>query len=424
MTQSVQTIGRVRVAVEANGAFATELAYPGNFGDLPVIEGSGKLTMERPYETPKLLQQHIDGYPAKVPMPRRGRFDFSMNLRGTAARGTAALLAADTAAGGGALFGTAFGAANYGTGTTIATSNSTLTVLNITSGAGMVEGGAIAIATGAGGALECREIKTVTGSVITLKLELSSIPLVGMPVYAAATYSLGNLDGSTVVYLQSLIEGYDALDRWLLKGGQLAAPPKFNIQPGTIPTVDWSFMFADHAQADGVETVMNPSGTALGDQNYPNTAINAVMDSELRVAPHAASTLPNTLVHAAEINIVPNIAYEPHTTPAGVNNIKQWVRSRPNGPAVTGDFLLPYETNIWRQARNDETPMGLYYQIGSSVVGGGFMISVPHIVIDNFQRETVGGLAGQRVSFYARLDQTTSGNLSALAKSVLRLHMF
>lgn len=421
MTLSNQNVGRVRAIEEANGAFGAE-GILGSFEDVPYIEGTGKLAMDRPFETPKLAQQHIDGHPSKVAMPRRGKFDVSLNMRGTATRGTAALNATALAPAGRLLYQVGFGSITYGTGTTIATT-STVTVLNVTSAAGLTEGGAIACATGLGGALEVRVIKQITANAVTLKLALSAIPAIGTAVYACATVSLGNLDGSTVTSLQLLIEGYDATDRWLLKGGQYAAPPKFNLAPGTIPTADFSFQFADHKRADGTETTMNPN-TALTDQNYADTAINAVMDSELRVHVHGITTLSGSLVDATEINITPNIVYEPHMTPAGINNIKQWVRVRPQGPAVAGDFLLPYESAAWRTARDSETAYGLTYQVGSSVTGGGFMIEVPHIVVESFQRDAMGGIAGQRVGWYARLDSQTNTNTTAMQKSALRIHFF
>lgn len=424
MTQTIQSVGRVRADEEANGSFCTE-ATLNNMQDLPFIEGSGRLTMEAPRDTPRIAQQHIDGYPLKVAMPKRARFDVSLNMRGTSARGTianGALDADDVLSAGQHLYKIGLGAVTYGTGTTIA-STSTITVLNVTSAAGLSEGGAIVCATGAGGALECREIKTISSNVVTLKLALSSIPANGSIVYACVTYSLGNLDGSTVTSLQLLVEGLNTLDRWLLKGGQLAAPPKMNLSPGSIPTIDFSWVFADHKKADGVETTMNPS-SALADQNYNSTSINAIVDSELRIQTHGVTTLAGTFVDASEISINPNIAYEPHTTPGGVNNIKQWVRTRVDGPAVTGEFSLPYESAAWRTARDAATAMALTYQIGSSATNGGFMVSVPHILIDNFQREPIGGLAGQRVSWYARLDDQTNANSTALQKSALRIHLF
>lgn len=417
MTIYVQNVGRVRHLSEANGSFAVEQSI-GSFADCAIVEGSGSLVMDKPFETPKLLQQYLHGYPVKVAMPKRATFSFSTNLRGASVRGTGALSASNVADA--ELFKALFGNGSaFGTGTTIA-STSTTTVLNCTSAAGLIAGGAIVCATGAGGALECREIKSIASNAVTVKRAFSSIPANGSTVYSCATYYLNALDGGSALSLQTVVEGLSTLDRWLLLGGQISAPPVFKLAPGTIPTIDWAWQYAQHVRADGSEATMNLN-SALTDQNYANTSINAVMDSEFALTPH--STTSGTVIHASEINIVPNIAYEPHMTPGGTNNIKQWVPSRVDGPPCTANFLDPYEAVTWRTARDAATPYGLTYQVGSSVANGGFMISVPHVIVDNFQREAVGGLAGERVSLYAKQDTTIAGS-TALVMSPIRVHFF
>jgi hypothetical protein len=418
VTITVQNIGRVRSFIEANGAFATELSI-GTFTELVVIEGSTTLVMDRPMESPKLLQQYLHGYPSKVFMPKRATFSFSTNLRGANERATNGVAHSFTSIPDAMPLLAALGNASFSTGTTIA-STSTTTVLNVTSAAGILAGQAIALATGTGGALECREVKTVSSNVVTLKAALSSVPSNGSTVYGAVTYHLDALDGSSALSFQTVVEGLGTVDRWLLKGGQISAPPAFKLAPGTIPTIDWAWQYAQHGRADGSESTMNLS-SALADQAYVDTAINAVMDSVAYLTPHA-STTPVTL-DASEINILPNIAYEPHITPGGTNNIKQWVPSRVDGPPVTANFLMPYESVVWRTAKDAETAYALTYQIGSSVTNGGCMISVPHVVVDNFQREAVGGLAGQRVQLYARADTQTSASTNR-AVSPLKIHFF
>ncbi len=418
MTIYVHNVGRVRSIIEANGSFCTEGSI-GSFDDLPVVEGTTKVVMDRPQETPALLQQNIHGYPTKIHMPRRGKFDFSLNLRGLSSRATGA------ATGLAALFGNtvysaAFGGTYVGTGTTI-TTGATTTVLPLTSAAGMREGGALVCATGSGGALECREIKTISSNTVTLKAALSGAPSNGSTVYGAITYYLGNQDGSTVTSLQMAVEGQNNVDRWLLKGGQIASPPTFELKPGTIPRSTWSLQFADHKLADGSETSMNLTSSAISDGNYTSNGINAVMDSEFRVRQNGTSTA--TLYHPSEIVISPNVAYVPQMTPGGTNNIKQWVPVHTDGPACTLEFVLPHEDNIWRSARDNGTVYGVAYQIGSGTTNGGFMMTM-YGVIDDVQREDVGGIAGQRVKMYARLDAETTTNSDGIQKSPFRIHVF
>ena len=113
-------------------------------------------------------------------MPRRASMSCQLNLRGLTARGSGALTSANMVPAGRSFFEIAMGGATYGTGTTIATT-STITVLNLTSASGFAEGGALVCATGPGGSLECREIKTIATNVVTLKLALSSIPALYAP---------------------------------------------------------------------------------------------------------------------------------------------------------------------------------------------------------------------------------------------------
>jgi hypothetical protein len=413
----------MRSAVEPNGAHGVELAI-GGFVDCQAREDSYKVVLNSPKESPILLQQHPDGASSEVFLPRSAELSFSTNLRACPARaGNATLISNVPDAN---LWGVGMGGEFLGTGTTIA-STSTVTVLNVTNAAGLTAGGAIACATGAGGALECREIKTVVSNAVTLKLALSAIPANGSIVYAAATYYLDATSGATVKSLQWAVEGAGTADKWLIKGNQLAAPMKLNLAPGTIPKVDWQWKGTEHLLADGTNvpfltSLMNLAGTPITDQVFADTGINAVMDSELRVAALGVSTLAGTLVDAQQINLEPHIKYGPHTTPAGQNTVKQWVRLR-EAPVMTGNFALPYEDTSWRTRRNAESQFSLFYQIGSSVTGGAVMISVPRIELDDFQLEEVDELSSQRVSFFGMLDNQTGGT-SNLAVSVFRIHKF
>lgn len=428
MTQVVYRIRRGRCAIEPNGSHGVEIGggSVASFTDIQFREDSFKFLPERPMETPMLIQQHIFGYPSKVFMPRKATVDISTNLRAAPARaGNATLMSNVPDAN---MWAVGFGGEFLGTGTTIA-STSTVTVLNVTSAAGLREGSAIGCATGAGGALECREIKTIASNVVTLKLALSSVPTNGSQVYAAATYFLGATDGGNVRSLQWALEGATAADKWLVKGGQLNSPPKFTLAPGTIPKIDWSWKHAEWLRADGnnvtgFSSLVNLTGTAISDQAYLDTGINAVMDSELRIHTHGNSALAGTLVQAQQINIAPNIQYGPHTSPSGLNTVFQWVPLRPSGPACTGDIALPLEDTTWKDFRDNETQRALFYQIGSSVVNGAVLVSVPRIAFDGFALEEIDGISGQKIPFYAMLDNQTTGNTTDHARSVVRVHIF
>lgn len=422
MAQVVERVRRIRIAQEPAGSYGVEQSI-GSFVDLPAREDSIKVLLPEPTESPMLVQQHLHAYPSKVLMPKLGAgIDLSTTISARTTRAGDATAAALVDVPDGLLWHTAFGGVFEGTSTTIA-STSTTTSLVCTDASGLAEGGAVALPTGPGGALECRVIKTISTDTVTLKLALSSVPTTGMVVYAAATVYMNALDGSQQMFLEALVEGINTTDRWLLRGGQLKAPPTFDLTPGTIPKANWSWQMGDWNKADGTHTTMNPNET-LTDQNYTSDGINAVFDSEFRIYPMTVSTLPNTLVDAPTLSIAPQIKYGPHKTPAGIHTIKQWVMLRNDGPPVTGEFTLPYEGTTWLDRLEARTELALQMQVGSTVANGAVLFDVPRVSLDSFGREELDGLAGQKITWYGRLDNQTTSSSSNLQKTAFRVHFF
>lgn len=422
MAQVVDRIRRIRVAEEPAGAFGTEISI-GSFLDLPAREDSVKLLMPDPTESPMLQQQHLYGYPSKVLMPKLGSgIDLATNVQALVSRAGSTVQAVGTLLPDATLWRVGFGGSFASTGTTIA-STSTTTVLNVTSAAGLREGGALACATGAGGALECRVIKTIASNVVTLKLALSSIPANASVVYAPYTVYLNALDGSQQTFLQAAVEGIGTTDRWLFRGGGLKAAPTFDLTPATIPKVSWSWQFGDWDKADGTHTTMNLN-SALADQDYSSNGINSVMDSEFRIWANGTSVLAGSFIDAPSLTIAPQQKYGPHKTPGGLNTVKQWVMLKPDGPPVTGEFTLPYESAAWIDALEARTEYNMSYQIGTSVAAGAVLFDMPRISLEDFGREEIDGLAGQRLKWYGRLDNQTSSSSTNLQKTAFRVHFF
>lgn len=422
MTQYIDVVRRIRAVEEPAGAFGTEVAI-GSFVDVLAVEDSVKLMLNSPFESPGLLQQDIHGMNSKVRLPESAQLDFTTNLSAATTRsGSGGAHTGLSQVPGWYLWRVATGSTGKGNNSSTVASAASASAITLTSASGYTEGDHVAFPTGTGGALEVRSVKTVSTNTITLSRELSATPTNGMVCYSAYTFYLNDKDGSNVKSLQVAMEGAGTTDRFLLSGGQIAAPPSFELNPGTIPKVKWSWQFAAWAKANGTETTMNLNA-ALADAALSDAGINAVMDSEFRVATSTSVTLAGSLYHPSQINIAPQISYIPHRTPSGLNTIKQWVPNRA-GPAVTGDFLLPYEDTTWLDRRDAETELRITYQIGSTVTGGAVLIELPRVVIDNVQRETMDGIAGQRVSFFARLDASTTTNTTTLQKSPFRISMF
>lgn len=422
MAQESYKLRRVRAAVEPNGAHGTEISI-GSFIDIAFREDSWKKTLGKPMETPMLIQQHLHGYPEKVFGPRSWDASVSVNMRAApAVAGNAVIMANVPDA---PLLEVCLGGVFLGTGTTIA-STSTTTVLNLTNAAGLREGCAIGLNTGAGGAFEARVIKTIATNVVTLHLALSSVPSNGSTVYASATYFLGATNGGNIKSLQLTDEGAPDADRWLMRGGQIKSPPKFTVTPGKISTIGFELHGTEFNRADGTNGVtMNLTGVALANQNYTSGGINVAMDSELRIHQVGVSTLAGTLIQAQEIEITPNIKVVPHTTIAGLNTVFQWVPARPDGPACTIGFALPYDASTWRTLRDNKTQMRMTCQLGSSTTTGAVLLDVPRLGFDDFQLEEVGEISGQRIKGYGFLDNTgTGGGTTDLGVSVFRYNVF
>ena len=416
--QVIENVRRTRFAVEPAGAFAVELPI-GNFLDAPIIEDGFKMTLTLPLETPQIIQQHLDGYPTPVKLPKSAQLDVTMNLQAPNGRSGPASVVIPSAVA--QIIAVVMGGETAEHSNTV-NGVATTTVIPMTSVATMVEGGIIVFATGAGGALEAREIADITGTTITLKVALSSAPADTSTGYGGYTSYLGNTDGSTVESLQWAIEGLSEFDRWLLKGGQISSPPTLELKPGGIPRITFSITFADWDYADGINTTMNLVATPIEDQNLSSQGINAVYDSEL-LAVLEGNTAPNR-IDAPDIKITPKIAYVAHKTPAGTNTIKQWVRNRV-APAAECEFAVPLESHDFFDAREEnEDDYQIFYQIGSSLVGGGVLISLPAAHIMDWQREGIDNIAAERVKFAARLDRFTTTNSTNLQKSAFRIHFF
>lgn len=418
MTQVVETVGTVMSAVEPNGSFCVEIGT-GSFAADPVVEG-GALVLNRPLETPGTLQHRVDGYPVKVTLPKSAQYEATLNLQALAARASG--LAVETRLG--KYIGVVMGGTYVGTGTTVNDAGATTTVIILTSATNFREGGVAVFATGTGGTLEARVIKTISANTITLKHALTNAPANASTVYAGVTYYMDNEVGSDVTSLQMMVQGLGGEDRWLLKGGQCLGGFSLELPVGGIPRAKFPWTFADFDPADGTNTTMNLYAAALADASFSSVGIHSIMDSELRIEASGGST--PALVHAAEFSFTPSIAYGPHKTPAGTNTVYQWVRMR-SAPVMSGSFDVPFESFADYDLdelfeTGDYVEYDLQLQIGT--VGGGILIDVPHMRVDSDQRIDMGGIAGRRVSWHAREDTRTTTNSTNIQKSAFRIHFF
>lgn len=417
---TIEDIGRARAAIEAPGSFCADLTGTlGVFKDIAFIRGSSKVRLNRVLQSPNVTQQHIDGHPLKVLMYKGAEWDFEIGFTTLDAKVLSAVTAAQS--GLGLLLSTFLGKEVLATGSTVTGSPTTTSVPTV-SAAGFAVGSIVGYDTGVGGALECRVVKSKSSNTLAHGLALSNAPASGAHIIGSASYGLGYTDGSQVQSLQAVVEGQYSKNRYVLMGGQLKSMALVTQLKG-LPTFKFTVMFAQWYQGDdpALATDFTATGIGLPLISYTNKVEIPYVNGEFRLFDVGTTTLAGTLVHAPTVTWKWNIAYTEHDSPAGVNGIKQWVRdSKP--PVLSGEFVVPRQSETWRTKRDARTAMGVSLQMGTSFTQGALFVNAPTVQITDVQDEPVANLHAQRVSFEARLDEDTSeGSPTDLGKSAGRL---
>lgn len=424
MAQYPSKVQRLRAIQETT--FGTEASL-GSFFEVPIRQGSASLKVSAPVESPDHIRQYMDGRPEGVLMPRSAILEFSVNLETFTTKAGSTVAATNGWLG--QMLEAALGGKSIGTGTTVAGAGATVTVVPLTTHTSLHSGCAIGFATGAGGALECREIKSKSGGDHTLKLALTGAPANGSTCYGAASYFADPyMTGSSAKSLQFFAEGMNPNDRWLLLGGGLESLT-LETGPGTIPQAKFSWKFAQFLYADasgaplGTATI-DTTGDTLGLATYTNVNTLVVKDSEFRSQTNGTTTLSGSLIHASVIEYKPNVSWVAHKTPGGIQTVKQWVRTH-NPPVISGSFVIPYEDNTWFTARDTLLDKMMSYQIGSSATTGAILISAPTCQITDVQQEDIDGIIGLRVSWEGRNDSdvTAVSGQEPVAHSAFRIHL-
>lgn len=412
MTIEVHAVQSIKAFVESTFG-ADSSASSASFTFIPLREGSAKVELTRESYDPQQLVSHIDEYRKEVLGKRSAKLTFTCNL---AATGTAAGASTAAVQGGlGMLLKDMLGGETLGTGTTF--TGGTATVPTVTSAAGFAVGGCIGWVNSSG-VLEVREIKSISGTSITLKLAFSGSPSNGNTAYAGATYYPTANPANSFAFI---IEGLESDDKWLLTGGQLVDGMTINLDPsaGGIPSITFSMQFA--RWYDSTETASSLTGT-IETATYSNFQPIVGEAGDVRVQTVGAPTLVTTTqVQVNAIQFAPQIGYVPYRSPSGTNTIKRWVRAR-KAPTITGGWTDIYQDTTWWAARNNRTDKALTYQFGTAA-GSTVMLSATTIQIMTPQRVDAGGLSGNSVTFKGRRDTGTSGSTSDQALAPFRIHL-
>jgi hypothetical protein len=404
---------------ETNGAQfgADHSGTLGDYIDCPIREGTAALTLERNQETPGHLQQHIDGKAENVLMPKRWEYSYTINLETIDTKADDGVAATQGALG--RMLKVAMGGQVLGTGDTINDAGATTTDFDVTTAALFAEGRAAGFATGTGSTLECREVEVVSGANLLLKEALTAAPANASDVYNSACYYMETGDGDVVTSAQFIVEGLELQDRWILMGGQVTAM-SFDLTPGGIPSATFTWRGVDWLHGDDGATDLTAS--ALANATYADNTSLVLVDSEFHWGTNGTTTLAT--ITPSSFTFAPNITYAPINSPGGTNNVEHWVRVHA-APVCSGTFTLPYEDHTYLDARDNRTDHRVFLQIGTSTTDGAICLSCPTVQVTNVQRVNVNGVAGQEVSWEARLDAEANPSTDTdVSQSALRIHIF
>ena len=414
MSIEVHALRRVRVDTEPAGSFTTSLTIPGTFTDVPAIEGTIEMKLNRPLLYPAPVQQRLDEYRVGVVGPTACELSFSCVLAstGTDASNNVAQVAPQ---GLGVILAACMGGQNLGTGdTTIAgVTSSSPGTFTIPSGSAathnFIAGAAVGFGTAGGGtAMEYREIDQVAvGDTVTIKNYTTAPVGASGTVRACASYYLASNPDTS---LQFVVEGYEQSDRFQLFGCQLSKM-EFELVTGELPKINFTFKGAYFASI---------SDAALGAATYTNYS-PIYFHGDFLWHTNAQSTA--TRVDVSKVTFEPNIEYIPVTGPNGAQNqpIIRWRRTR-SVPVIKGSFTTYYEALTYHTEKTSVNTRGAFLQIGDQA-GQSILLSAPTVQVSDVQREDSDGISGVTVQYEGREDgDAVVGSNTDLGESAFRIH--
>lgn len=406
MAVVIHAIQRTRLYEEPNGSFAVDHSGTlGDFIDVPVIEGSASLTLNKEMLASNIMQSNPYGYQLEIVGKASAELKFKVHLAPTGVASSASVSSVQGALG--RLLKILMGGESLAQGSA-ATGTPTSTSIIVTAGQGsrFTAGTAIAAPTGTSGALEARALKSVSTDTLAPKTAFSAAPVATDVIRRSATYYLTDtLDTSA----QVVVEGLEPDDRWLLRGGQGSFT--ISMAPGALPEVEVTLNFAAWSNL-GSGSIASPS--------YTNRFEVALLDNCLQV-PTAGSTVANPL-HASAVEFAPNLTVVPLTSTCGTNTVAQWVRAR-SAPAMKGSFTIPYEDLTWFTGRDNQTLYNMFLQVGN-VAGKIALVEMPTAQVNNVQRIADGnGIAAQKVDLVAQNDSDATDATTAIRRSSFRIHL-
>ncbi len=396
------------------------LDHTGTLGDftlIPHLEGSIDHDPGKVFIDPGQGVHHIHDHREKI----EGHKAWSLTFRTPLAPG-------ETLAGDGVaavagpcakLLKNVLGGVELGTGTTVATTWADGTSGELTSVAGLKAGMAIGFVLA--NRFYVREIKSVVGSVVTLKVALPSAPQATDVVYGGVTLFLTR---NPRAFAQFLVIGEEEDDRYVFRGGFGTVQIELSLTGESEPML--TFTFEGRAWDYGEDAASDLSLLAFESEAYVN--YSPIPDHVGEFIEQQVGTTALVATPVKQVGFTLNLENRAITDPSAEEGLRHWMRVRADTPTIQGSFMPSFYEDLTRQKRRDNRDdMYLAYAFGTTTLSGAVLLTaskVQYLASPPGENEGVGV---ETVEWEGRNDTDTVVALSAdtdLAVSCFRIHIF
>jgi hypothetical protein len=413
MSYEINALRSLRIYTEpANSYGVDNSATPADFIDVPMTEGFAMGAPAREMLDPMLAQVRLDGRAERVAGKRSAAMQIAMLLasHGVDMVGNETQPSATTWAlrrlltaviGGVSLTGTEASATTVQAGTTS-------TVVNVTTNHGDRWTPNSPIGCIVNGALEVREVLSVSTDAITVKEAFSATPTTGQSVRGGVTfYPTEDPDTS----MQFIAQGRETADHFLYRGMQGGF--QIEAKPGQFAKATFDLK--------GCAATKLSDHSGINVPSIANWSPVACVATAFTAPTVGSSTL--TPVYASDVTVQLGFAYEPVTAWGGTETILRMRRQRPrDGVLGRVSFVVPYEDSTWIAARDDREDRALFMQIGNAP-GATILVSFPTVQVVDVQRSaSATQISGQTVVCETRHDTSAAADTTERRYAALRLH--
>ena len=420
MTIELSKLRKLKVRRETT--FATDMTSGGtsftSFQDVPFIEDSIQVSIPQASEPVAVAQQFVDRIERDVMGLKECSLSFSVPMHATGVVAAAGVTSVNTAMG--TILKAMFGGESLDGGTTYASGGSTSAAV-VADGSKLPAGTAAAVAMGAGGAFEIREVKDRTTNTITFKEAFSASLTGATAMLRSATYYFTE-PATDPATLQFVLQGVEADDLYILEG--MNGGLSFGWEYGKIPTMGFTLKGRKWIP------ITTPPATALSQASYSNFSPIVLKDSEFHfpsVGSVSKTLIDPTLIFSATINI----DWIEIRTPGGPETGYGKRRDR-KVPVATVQFTVPYQDESYRTLKTALTRKAVFIQCGNSITGvndGAWMLSFPNVQVVDVEPVDWNGIKAQQITCKATNDWecSTAGaaaGASEIERSAVRYHVF